>query len=129
MAAFERPFVAALGAALVKRPTLLHVVTGPRQVGKTTGAQAVLDRWDGPTLYAAADELLPAGPEWIQHHWDAARRLASGRPVLLVLDEVQKVRGWSEVVKAQWDADRRRRTPVRVVLLGSSALLLAHGTT
>jgi predicted AAA+ superfamily ATPase len=47
--------------------------------------------------------------------------------VLLVLDEVQKVTGWSEVVKANWDADRASRTPVSVLLLGSSALLLTRG--
>jgi predicted AAA+ superfamily ATPase len=48
---------------------------------------------------------------------------------LLVLDEVHKVRGWSDVVKALWDQDRAVGAPVRVVLLGSSSLLLAKGTT
>jgi len=45
------------------------------------------------------------------------------------LDEVQKARGWSEVVKGLWDEDRRKGFAVRVVLLGSSSLLLAHGTS
>jgi hypothetical protein len=61
--------------------------------------------------------------------WQLARRQSRDRPGLLVLDEVQKVPGWSEVVKGLWDADRRARHPVRVVLLGSSALLLARGST
>jgi hypothetical protein len=78
--------------------------------------------------YAAADLPLPPGPEWIQSHWELARRDGShGKPALLLLDEVQKVTGWSEVVKANWDADRASGAPVRVLLLGSSALLLTKG--
>jgi predicted AAA+ superfamily ATPase len=118
-----------LARALARPPALIHLVVGPRQVGKTTAAQAVAARWDGPVRYAAADELLPPGPEWIRTQWQLARRQGRDRPGLLVLDEVQKVPGWSEVVKGLWDADRRARHPVRVVLLGSSALLLARGST
>lgn len=128
-APFEQPLIAALERALHGVPQLLHVIIGPRQVGKTTAALAVRARWDGPTRYAAADEFVPAGPEWIRHQWDLARRAAADGPVLLVLDEVQKVTGWSEVVKAEWDADRREGRAIRVVLLGSSALLVGHGTT
>lgn len=126
---FERPAVGRLRGALARHPDLLHVVTGPRQVGKTTLAHAVAAGWQGPTTYAAADELLPPGPEWIQAQWEAARRLARNGPALLILDEVQKVAGWSEAVKAMADADRRHNVPVRVILLGSSALLLGRGTT
>ena len=118
-----------LARALARPPALIHLVVGPRQVGKTTAAQAVAARWEGPVRYAAADELLPPGPEWIRTQWQLARRQSRDRPGLLVLDEVQKVPGWSEVVKGLWDADRRARHPVRVVVLGSSALLLARGST
>jgi hypothetical protein len=57
---------------------------------------------------------------------DAAR---SGKPVLLVLDEIQKVRGWSETVKRLWDETLATGVPLRVVLLGSSALLVQAGLT
>lgn len=118
-----------LAALLRPSPRLIQVLTGPRQVGKTTCARAVADRWPGPVRYATADTPLPPGPEWIQNEWLAARandRL--GSPPLLILDEVQKVRRWSEVVKALWDDDCAAQGPLRVLLLGSSALLLARGT-
>jgi hypothetical protein len=43
---------------------------------------------------------------------------------LLVLDEIQKVTGWSVAVKRLWDEERRRPDPLSVVLLGSSSLQL-----
>ena len=51
------------------------------------------------------------------------------RGALLVLDEVQKIPLWSESVKRLWDADARARRPLKVVLLGSSPLLLQRGLT
>lgn len=127
---FQRQVVEQLLAALQSASPLLHVVLGPRQVGKTTAALQVAGRWKGPMRYGAADQFVPPGPEWVQSWWDLAR--ADARRVgraLLVLDEVQKVRGWSEVVKAEWDADQRAGVSVQVILLGSSALLLGKGVT
>lgn len=46
---------------------------------------------------------------------------------MLVLDEIQKIPGWSETVKRLWDEDTRRHVPLKVVLLGSAPLLIAHG--
>jgi hypothetical protein len=46
---------------------------------------------------------------------------------VLAVDEVQKVPGWSEVVKALWDEDTRARRPLCVVLLGSAPLLAQRG--
>lgn len=113
---------------LAKPPNLIQIVVGPRQVGKTTAAHQIGRAWKGPVRYAAADLPLPPGPEWIQSQWELARRDASrGKIALLILDEIQKVAGWSETVKANWDADRASRAPVRVLLLGSSALLLTRG--
>lgn len=130
MSTINRAVTGALFDRLTSPPPLLQVVTGPRQVGKTTAARQVAERWPGPSRYAAADLPFPPGPEWIEGHWQAARReTKEGKPALLVLDEVHKVRGWSEVVKALWDQDRAAGTPVQVVLLGSSSLLLAKGTT
>lgn len=110
-------------------PFLIQVITGPRQVGKTTVARAVAERWNGPTHYAAADVSPPPGAEWIDTHWEIARRSAGSGETLLILDEVQKVRGWSEVVKAHWDDDRFHHRPVRVICVGSSAMLLTQGAT
>ena len=124
----RRAIVEKVLVRLTKPPNLMQIVVGPRQVGKTTAAQQIGSEWNGPVRYAAADLPLPPGPEWIQSQWELARRDASrGKRVLLVLDEVQKVTGWSEVVKANWDADRASRASLRVLLLGSSALLLTRG--
>ena len=49
--------------------------------------------------YASADEPTLRGPEWIEQQWEAARlarRRGRQAGAVLVLDEVQKVRGWSE---------------------------------
>ena len=61
--------------------------------------------------------------------WQEARIEAErfGRGFVLVLDEIQKVPGWSETVKGLWDADRARGCPLRVVILGSAPLLMQSG--
>ncbi|MBN2494299.1 MAG: ATP-binding protein [Deltaproteobacteria bacterium] len=126
---YHRPIHGRILRRLTGPPELIQILMGPRQVGKTFAARAIASRWEGPVNYAAADTALPPGPEWIEMHWSAARRVAGQAPGLLVLDEVQKVRGWSEVVKALWDEDRASGLAIKVLLLGSSALLLAEGTS
>jgi predicted AAA+ superfamily ATPase len=51
-----------------------------------------------------------------------------GKP-LLIIDEIQKVPGWSGQVKALWDEDRKTGKELDVLLLGSSALLLMKGAS
>jgi hypothetical protein len=108
---------------------LLQVVVGPRQVGKTTAVLQLLERLKLPSHVAAADTALPPGPEWIESQWSVARSLPAraDAPATLVLDEIQKVHGWSDVVKRLWDEAIRARRPLRVILLGSSSLLLQRG--
>lgn len=123
----QRDIVGALLERLGNRPELLQIVVGPRQVGKTTAVRQVGDEWTGPVRYAAADLALPPGPEWVTTQWELARKDAAAETALLILDEVQKVTGWSEVVKALWDEDRAAGRTLKVILLGSSALLLERG--
>lgn len=125
----ERRVVTQVLDRLEQGPRLIQVMIGPRQVGKTTAALAIGEHWHGPVRLAAADLPLPPGPEWVQNQWDLARRDAVVGPVLLILDEVQKVRGWSDAVKACWDEDRAAGRDIQVLLLGSSAMLLARGAT
>lgn len=108
---------------------LLQVVTGPRQVGKTTAALEVARRLGVPHVFAAADTPLPPGPEWIETQWRLARskQKRNSDHILLILDEVQKVAGWSQTVKQLWDEERRIGGGVSPLLLGSSALLLQKG--
>jgi len=124
---FERKIVGEILRLASIAPRRLQIVIGPRQVGKTTAARQAAARSECPCHYASADEALPPGPEWIEAQWSAALRLAAHceAPAWLILDEIQKVRGWSEEVKRLWDADTTEK--IQPLLLGSSALLLQKG--
>lgn len=127
----REPLFHALWNALSGEPRLLQVVTGPRQVGKTTISLQVHERWQGQKMYESADQPHTPDAAWISTHWKAARDLPlkAGKDTLLILDEVQKIPRWSEAVKGLVDQDRRMGTRLRVVLLGSSALLVQRGLT
>ena len=93
---------------LLEPRRFIQVVAGPRQVGKTTLAGQAAKQSVLPTRYASADEPTLRGVQWIEQQWEVARILtdeADTDGALLVLDEVQKVTGWSETVKQMWDAD------------------------
>lgn len=128
---FQRLIVVELMAAVARQPPLLQVLVGARQVGKTTAAGQVERGLGWPSLSASADAPLPHPPEWIETQWRLARDKAAAvrKPVLLVLDEIQKVPGWSEVVKRLWDEEMKTGGLVRVLLLGSSSLLMQRGLT
>lgn len=113
------------------RVNLIQAVIGPRQVGKTTLALQLFERWVGPKLYETADQPNIPSAEWISAHWEMSRRQnkIAGRKSLLILDEIQKIPNWSNVVKKLFDEDRRCRMDIRVILLGSSALLMQKGLT
>jgi hypothetical protein len=108
----------------------VQVLAGPRQVGKTTSARQAAERWAGPFHYASADTSGLRSDGWIAEQWAAGRRIAaSGRAALLILDEVQTLPAWSEVVKSHWDQDTFAGLDLRVVVLGSAPLLVQRGLT
>lgn len=121
-----------LAVRLAEQRRFIQVVAGPRQVGKTTLVQHVIEASGLHTRFASADEPTLRGHEWIAQQW-AAARLASAeagrRGAVLVLDEIQKIPGWSETVKRLWDEDTHKKLKLRVVLLGSAPLLIARGLT
>jgi hypothetical protein len=124
---YQRPYGTVLARRLAEPRRFIQVVAGPRQVGKTTLVQQVVEGIRVPVVFASADEPTLRGPEWIAQQWEAAR-LALGRDGgVLVLDEVQKVTGWAESVKRLWDEDTRRKGPLKVVLVGSAPLLIQRG--
>ena len=119
-----------LAERLAEPRRFVHVVAGPRQVGKSTLVQQVTGELSLPVRYASADEPTLRGPDWINQQWEAARLDASGKAGgVLVLDEIQKIPAWSETVKRLWDEDTRKKRPLKVVLLGSAPLLMAQGLT
>lgn len=111
---------------------MIQVIVGPRQVGKTTLMSQVLRRVVMPYGSFSADDVPNASALWLSQLWESQRMVMSARGQrrrLLVVDEVQKVQNWSEVVKAEWDRDTREGRELIVVLLGSSRLLIEHGLT
>lgn len=111
----------------LSRPVhFLQILVGPRQVGKTTAVQQLLAEWPSPSIYLTGDQLTPPTTGLIAEGWEKARLLKGAKP-LLVVDEIQKVPHWSEVVKKLHDEDVRKKRPLRVILLGSSALLIQRG--
>jgi hypothetical protein len=86
-----------------------------------------------PVHFATADEPTLRDRMWIAQQWDIARLKMTDRGrkkgALLILDEAQKVSEWSDTVKRLWDEDTRSGLPLKVVLLGSSPLLVQRGLT
>ncbi|HNQ56175.1 MAG TPA: ATP-binding protein [Candidatus Desulfobacillus denitrificans] len=127
---FLRPQSAVLAARLAERRRFIQVVAGPRQVGKSTLVQQVTDASALPVRQASADEPTLRGADWIAQQWEAARlSIEDTEGAVLVLDEIQKIPGWSETVKRLWDEDTRAKRPLKAVLLGSAPLLIAQGLT
>jgi hypothetical protein len=126
---FRRPQAAELARRLAEPRRFIQVVAGPRQVGKTTLVQQVVEETGSEVVFASADEPSLRGPEWIAEQWESARLASGARGAILALDEVQKAAGWAETVKRLWDEDARKKRPVKVVLLGSAPLLIQRGLT
>lgn len=117
----------------LKEPrTFIQVLTGPRQVGKTTMVRQSLQKTDIPNLYISADSEANPDGSWLISQWENARILQKqneDKAFILAVDEIQKVHNWSEVVKQCWDQDTHDNTPIKVVLLGSSRILVQEGLT
>jgi len=114
---------------LAEAPARLQIVSGPRQVGKTTVVRQALAACDPPSHYASADDPTLRDAAWLAEQWQEGRRLAGEHEggAVLAIDEVQKVENWAEAAKRLWDEDRAAARPLHVVLLGSAALLIQHG--
>jgi len=127
---YKRKFTITIAKRLKEKRRFLQVILGPRQVGKTTAIQQVVNELPFPSHYAAADLPAPPDVSWISRQWELARiKLKGNTPAILVLDEVQKILRWSVEVKRLWDEDTRKGTNLLVVLLGSSSLLIQKGLT
>ena len=130
---YHRPMYETLAKRIQEPRRFIQVLAGPRQTGKTTLVHQLAD--DNPVAvhYASADEPTLQSRTWIEQQWETGRLLyaeTKGKGgALLVLDEVQKVTGWSEVVKRLWDGDTRNKLSLKVLLLGSAPLLIQRGLT
>jgi uncharacterized protein len=110
-------------------PGRIQLLSGPRQVGKTTLLLELARKLRGDAIYAAADGPEAALPGYWDRLWaKVEERAAGGRRAVLLLDEAHLVPDWAARLKGQWDRLRRRRLTVHIVATGSSALRLASGS-
>lgn len=110
----------------------IQVLAGPRQVGKTTLVQQFVQQTNTPVLSVSADLVEPTNKEWIILQWETVRskmRIQQLTEYILIIDEIQRINDWSAVVKREWDADTQQGINIKVILLGSSRLLLKDGLT
>jgi len=108
---------------LAEKNPLIQVILGPRQVGKTTAIQQFIlkNKKSLSSLYVSAEGIDSA--LWIESQWQEARL----RSKILIIDEIQKIPNWSEIIKKLWDQDKVQKRTTKCVLLGSSSLSLNKG--
>jgi predicted AAA+ superfamily ATPase len=109
-------------------PGRIQLLTGPRQVGKTTLLLEIAAEFGVQAVYAAGDDPDAALPGFWERQWAQAEERAKHRPAVVLLDEVHQLSNWAARFKGQWDRARRRRIPIHVVATGSSALRVATGS-
>lgn len=124
---YKLPVFEKIKSRLLEPRQFIQVVMGPRQVGKSTVVRQVLEEINIPFKFFAADFVPASNYNWIMECWETARVLSSGSQFLLVIDEIQKIENWSEIVKKLWDEDTFHHRHIKVVLLGSSRILLKKG--
>ena len=108
----------------------IQVVMGARQIGKSTVVKQVLKDLGAPYQLFSADNVPTTNSAWISDCWAAVRSLKESKDwesMILVIDEIQKISNWSEVVKKEWDDDTFHDRDIKVLLLGSSRVLLEKG--
>ena len=129
---FYRSYLETVKKRIQEPRKFIQVILGPRQVGKTTMITQLLSQLSVPNLYESADAIPVTNSAWLTQLWEAARlriKVSGATEYLIVIDEIQKIDNWSEIVKQQWDKDTREKINIKVILLGSSRLLIQQGLT
>ena len=129
---FERPHLQQVTKRILEPRKFVQVILGPRQVGKTTLVSQLVQNYKSESLVVSADALGASNTYWLEQQWETARiklKQSEAEEFLLVVDEIQKIDNWSETVKLLWDTDTKNNVPLKVVILGSSRLLIQQGLT
>lgn len=127
---YKRAEFQTIKSRLEENRRFIQVVMGPRQVGKSTVVKQVLKELDIPYQMFSADNVPATNSGWIANCWEATRSLQKNKGyegIVLVIDEIQKITNWSEAVKKEWDNDTFHDRNIKVLLLGSSRVLLEKG--
>jgi predicted AAA+ superfamily ATPase len=129
---FERPHLQQIIKRMADPRKFIQVIFGPRQVGKTTLVNQMVKKYSFGSLVVSADAIDAYNTYWLEQQWELARiklTQSGGEEFLLVVDEIQKIDNWSEKVKSLWDQDTKNNLPLKVIVLGSSRLLIQQGLT
>ena len=128
---FKRKLVSQLSQRIKEKRHFIQIVIGPRQTGKTTAVTQAVKEIKLPVHFVSADDAAALSREWLCNEWEQARILQKqkNKDAVLVVDEIQKISDWSSIVKQLWDEDTRNNKPLKIILTGSSALLLQEGLT
>lgn len=127
---YKRAEYQVIKGRLEEQRRFIQVVMGARQIGKSTVVKQVLKDLNTPFQLFSADNVPATNSAWISNCWAAVRSLKESKgqeSVILVIDEIQKIANWSEVVKKEWDDDTFYDRNIKVLLLGSSRVLLEKG--
>lgn len=129
---FKRKYFFDIQKRLSEDRKFIQVLAGPRQSGKTTLIQQVMNGIKIPSYYVTTDAVDASSSFWIEQQWEVARlklKEARRKDFLLVIDEIQKIPNWTETIKRLWDEDTINKTPLKIVVLGSLPLLIQKGMT
>ena len=129
---YKRPQFAEVFDRMNEPRKFIQVLAGPRQVGKSTLIDQVLTECQIPHYLYNADGVDENDTDWIRRIWESTRTLMDTRQqteAVLVIDEIHKIKRWSEIVKREWDADTRGKRQLKLFILGSSRLMLRKGLT
>ena len=127
---YNRAQLSVLKSRMAEPRRTIHVVMGPRQVGKSTMIDRFVEKATVPYSLFSADGVGKTNTAWISEKWHEVRTrmmLYNETEHILIIDEIQKIVGWSEIVKKEWDQDTREKRNLKVILLGSSRLLIQKG--
>lgn len=118
-----RDFAKTIESRLSIFTPLIQIITGPRQVGKSTAIKNFLSKHGDKSIYIQLDApgLDINAEQKIRSAWQDARKIEGHK--ILVFDEIQNVKNWAAIVKELYDQDRPKKE-LSVALLGSSALSL-----
>lgn len=129
---YQRTIIKEIEKRITSNRKFIQVIAGPRQVGKTTIVNQLLKKIKVPSYYISADIIYGLGVSWVEKHWEVARqryRQSKAKEFILAIDEIQKIENWSTILKKLWDEDTLSEKRIKVIISGSSRLLLQKGLT
>ncbi|MEY2836430.1 MAG: hypothetical protein RLZZ557_2092 [Bacteroidota bacterium] len=129
---FERPHLQQVVKRIQEPRKFIQVILGPRQVGKTTLVNQLVQKYASESLVVSADAVGASNSFWLEQQWETSRiklKQSGAKEFLLVVDEIQKINNWSETIKSLWDTDTKNNISLKVIVLGSSRLLIQQGLT